>query len=242
MIVQACLNGSRPSAFHPLLPQLPSDVVRDAVEAVRAGANELHVHVYGAVDRESLDPTDVDAVLGGLRRVLPGTLIGISTGDWIEADDARRLACIESWRSLPNHASVNLAEPDAIQVIRALHGRGVGIEAGLSEPADAERLLESGIASVVLRMLVEVDEPDVDEAMIQADATLDVLSRMRSPKPILLHGFDATTWPFVERAFREGYSVRIGLEDTDRLPDGSVAASNADLVRAAFALRDQRYR
>jgi uncharacterized protein (DUF849 family) len=53
----------------------------------------------------------------------------------------------------------------------------------------------------------------------------------------LLHGFNETTWPFIERAVREGYSVRIGLEDTDRMPDGSVADSNADLVRAAIEMR-----
>jgi uncharacterized protein (DUF849 family) len=237
VIVQACLNGARSASFHPRLPQLPDAIVRDAVESVRAGANELHVHVYGAVDRESLAPADVDLVMGELRRALPGTLIGISTGDWIEGDDERRLACIHDWTVLPDHASVNLSEPGAINVIRALHERGVGIEAGLSGPGDAERLLASGVAPFVLRMLVEVDEPEVEAAMGLAGETPAVLSRAPSPKPVLLHGFNETTWPFIECAVREGYSVRIGLEDTDRMPDGSVADSNADLVRAAIEMR-----
>jgi uncharacterized protein (DUF849 family) len=54
--------------------------------------------------------------------------------------------------------------------------------------------------------------------------------------PILLHGFDDTVWPFVERAVREGFSTRVGLEDGSGLPDGSVAPSNAELVRAAVQI------
>jgi uncharacterized protein (DUF849 family) len=239
LIIQACLNGARPASYHVDLPQAAADVVRDVRECLRTGANEFHIHVYGEVDRESLDPADVDEVIGAVRAVAPGTLIGISTGDWIENDDQRRLACIAAWNMLPDHASVNLSEPGAPEVIRALHERGIGIEAGLSGPADAEQLIASGLAPLVLRMLVEVDAPTVNLAMTQADETIRALARLPSPKPILLHGFDDTTWPFVERAFRSGYSVRIGLEDTNLLPDGSVAESNAELVRAAFGFRDR---
>lgn len=242
MIVQACLNGARPASFHPRLPHRDDDIVQDAIASVRSGANELHVHVYGAVDRESLNPVDVDRLLRRLRDALPGTLIGISSGDWIEADDERRLACIEGWTFLPDHASVNLSEPGAIEVIRALHRRGVGIEAGLSGPEDAERLIASGVAPLVLRLLVEVDVADVAGAMAAADRTFEVLAGMTSPKPILLHGFNATTWPLLQRAVAAGCSVRIGLEDTDCLPDGTVAGSNADLVRAAIAMRAEHQR
>jgi uncharacterized protein (DUF849 family) len=239
LIVQACLNGARPSSYHTDLPQVTSDVIRDVEECLRAGANEFHIHVYGDVNRESLDPADVDDLIGAVRSVAPGTLVGISTGDWIEKDDERRLACIAGWKLLPDHASVNLSEPGWLEVIRALHERGVGIEAGLSGPADAERLMTSGLAPLVLRMLVEVDAPTVEEAMKRADETIQMLARLASPKPILLHGFDGTTWPFVERAFLEGYSMRIGLEDTNHLPDGSSAPSNAALVRAAMLIRER---
>jgi uncharacterized protein (DUF849 family) len=39
-----------------------------------------------------------------------------------------------------------------------------------------------------------------------------------------------------ELAARRRYETRTGFEDTLRLPDGSLAASNADLVRAARAI------
>jgi uncharacterized protein (DUF849 family) len=72
--------------------------------------------------------------------------------------------------------------------------------------------------------------------MLVADGILSVLALAELKKPILLHGFDDTVWPFVERAVREGFSTRVGLEDGSALPDGSVAPSNVELVRAAVQI------
>jgi uncharacterized protein (DUF849 family) len=46
------------------------------------------------------------------------------------------------------------------------------------------------------------------------------------------------TWPLVADAFRRGHDTRVGFEDSVYLPDGTVARSNADLVRAAVSLHD----
>jgi uncharacterized protein (DUF849 family) len=39
-----------------------------------------------------------------------------------------------------------------------------------------------------------------------------------------------------ERALRRGHGIRSGLEDTAVLPDGRIAADNAELIRAAVHL------
>ena len=70
--------------------------------------------------------------------------------------------------------------------------------------------------------------------MAVTDAILAALAEAGVRKPILLHGFDATVWPFVERAFARGFSTRVGLEDGSALPDGAVAIGNAALVAAAL--------
>ncbi|MBX6367342.1 MAG: 3-keto-5-aminohexanoate cleavage protein [Rhodospirillales bacterium] len=233
MLLQACLNGARPHRFHPRLPLTPAAIAEDAAEAVAAGAAELHVHVRGPDGRETLAPEWVDATVASLRARLPGTLVGVSTGAWIERDDDRRLAMIASWRELPDHASVNLSEPGAPAVIEALRRRGVAVEAGLATAADAERLVKLGLAPLALRILVEIEEQGEAEAMAAADAILAILSRAGIAKPILLHGVDRMMWPFVERAARERYSTRVGLEDGATLPDGTTAPSNAALVAAA---------
>jgi uncharacterized protein (DUF849 family) len=237
MIVQACLNGARDASSHPELPASVEQLVESAVSSVRAGANELHIHVRNHHGAESLHPLDVDDLIGELRNELRGTLIGISTGEWIENDDDRRFEYIASWRKIPDHASVNLEESGAIDVGLALHRRGIGIEAGLSTRDDAIRLVESPLAPLIMRVLVEPDGQDLDESMHIASDILGVMSRSAFRKPILLHGFDRTVWPFVDRAFRTGLSVRVGFEDTKYLPDGTEAESNAQLVAAAIDLK-----
>ncbi|HEX2528638.1 MAG TPA: 3-keto-5-aminohexanoate cleavage protein [Geminicoccus sp.] len=236
MIVQACLNGARPKDYHRRLPVTVEAVVDDAAESVAAGAAEIHVHVRGPGGAESLEPEVVDVTLAALRSRLPGTLIGISTGAWIERDDDRRLAMIAGWGELPDYASVNLKERAAPAVIERLHRRGIGVEAGLTSVADAERLVRLRLGPLTFRILIEIDEQALDEATSVADGILAVLTGAGLRKPVLLHGFDATVWPFVECAARQRFSTRVGLEDGSRLPDNTIAPSNAALVAAAVAM------
>lgn len=237
MIIQACLNGARSHGFHSRLPLTVEALMHDAADVVRAGAAELHLHVRNQAGDESLAPLDVELALLAVRTAVPGTLVGISTGAWIvDGDEDRRLALISAWRELPDHASVNLSEPGAPAVIELLHRRGVAIEAGLASLEDVERLQYLDLGRLCLRFLVEIGEQGLDEAMAIADAVLTQLAEGGIRKPVLLHGQDATVWPFVERAARSRLSTRVGLEDGDRLPDGTVAASNAELVKAARAI------
>src|SRR5690349_3866372 len=205
MIVQACLNGARPRDYHPRLPITAEALADEAAAAVAAGAAEIHLHVRGPDGAESLAPEAVDATVAALRARLPGTLVGVSTGAWIEQDDDRRLALIDGWRELPDYASVNLSEPDAPAVVERLRRHGIGVEAGVASAADAERLVRLGLGPLALRVLIEVMEQPLDEATAVADAVLAVLARAGLRKPVLLHGLDATVWPFVERAAREGF-------------------------------------
>jgi uncharacterized protein (DUF849 family) len=236
MIVQACLNGAHPPIYHPRLPTSIQALAIDGRQSVAAGASELHFHVRDQNGVETLHPEWVDATMEGLKAQLPGTLIGISTGAWIEKNDERVLMYVDRWRLLPDYASVNLSESNAPALIEKLHRLGVAVEAGLAEPADAERLLSLGLDRLALRVLVEVDAQELDQAHAIADEILLVLQRSSVQKPILLHGSNISAWPLLKRAVIAGFSVRIGLEDVSVLPNGSSAGSNADLVAAAVDL------
>lgn len=170
-----------------------------------------------------------------MRAALPGTLIGISTQAAIERDDDRRLACIAGWREPPDYTSVNLSEAGAPAVIERLHRRGIGIEAGVWNVADAIRLAALGLAPLCLRVLVEIHE-DTSDGSEAAEAVLAELARSGIRRPILLHGSEASAWPLVRLAAARRFSTRIGLEDTKVLPDGTQASDNAALVRAATAI------
>ncbi|MBB4436989.1 MULTISPECIES: 3-keto-5-aminohexanoate cleavage protein [Rhizobium] len=235
MIVQACINGARASAFHPLLPLTIDAMVRDAAASIAAGAAELHIHPRGADGKESL--AAVDDTVGAIRRVCPGTLLGVSTGAWIEGDREKTREAIRRWSVLPDYASVNLSEDDAPDVMQLVRQKGIGIEVGLASVADAERYIGLDDHERVFRVLIELDdEQDFQRACDIADGIINVLRDSQLNRPILLHGFDETVWPFVRMARERGYSTRIGLEDGKHLPDGTIANDNAALVTAAVAI------
>jgi uncharacterized protein (DUF849 family) len=239
MIVQACINGARPRDFHPKLPLDALAIASDAAACVAAGAAELHIHPRGADGRESLAAVDATAL--AVRRACPGTLVGVSTGAWIENDVERTRRAIAAWRDLPDYASVNLSEADAPAVMELLRGRGVGIEAGLATTTDAERFVGLADHERVLRILIEIDIQDLPAALDEAHGIAAVLARAGVRRPILLHGVDATVWRFVELARQKRWSTRVGLEDGKTLADGTVAKDNAEIVAKAVAIFARRF-
>ena len=208
-------------------------MAHDGAACIAAGAAELHLHPRGPDGRESLAGAAIGTTVAAVRQTCPGTLIGVSTGAWIEGDESRTLAAINEWRELPDYASVNLEEPGAAEVMHLLHQRGVGIEAGLASVADAERLVSLDRGRRALRILIEVGEQDAGQARAVADGIHTVLRRAGVRQPLLLHGIDATVWEFVALAARRRWSTRVGLEDGSRLADGTTASGNAALVAAA---------
>jgi uncharacterized protein (DUF849 family) len=237
--VQACLNGARPPGFHPALPLTPEALADAAASCAAAGAAAFHLHPRDVAFRETLDPEVIGAAVAAVRRAAPGLPVSVSTGDWIEADDARQLRHIRAWAGLPtparpDEASVNLAELNAPAVIAALLEGGIGVEAGLASLADAERLFELGVIGQCRRLLVEIDDMPAEEAEVLAEIILDRLGSLGPERQ--LHGSGGSAWPLARQAARLGLMLRIGLEDVAVLPDGSPAPGNAALVEAALLL------
>lgn len=236
MIVQTCLNGRRDGFFHPALPLTADAMASDAAACVAAGAAEVHLHARGKNGRETLNCEVMDATVVAVRKACPGTLIGVSTGEWIERNSDSTLACIESWRERPDYASVNLSEARAPAVMEQLWRHGVGVEVGLASVADAERLVALDHGSRALRILIEIAEQDEAAALAVADSIQSVLDRAGFRRPVLLHGEDATMWRFVGQAAKGRLSTRVGLEDGRLLPDGTIASGNAAMVAAAVEI------
>ncbi|MCM5552827.1 3-keto-5-aminohexanoate cleavage protein [Pleomorphomonas sp. NRK KF1] len=234
MIVQACINGARPFDYHPALPLTVEAMARDSAACVAAGAAEIHLHARAADGRESL--AAVGETVRLVRRACPGTFVGVSTGAWIEGDRRRTRDLIAGWRVLPDYASVNLSEADAPAVIDLLHGMGVGVEAGLANVDDAKRLVTLPDCRRVLRILIEIEEQDISAGEAVVDGIAAVLGEAGLARPILLHGFDATVWHFVELARQRRWSTRVGLEDGCRRATGEVARDNAQLVTDAVRM------
>jgi uncharacterized protein (DUF849 family) len=213
----------------------------DATSCVAAGAVALHLHPRGAGGQESLDPGFVGAAVAALRRAVTGVPVSVSTGYWIEQDDARQLACVRGWGALPrearpDEASVNLSEATAPEVMQALLDGGIGVEAGLASVEDAERLLGLGLGLLprCRRVLVEMDDVEPTAAEAVATAILALIGEAGPERQ--LHGFGRSAWPMARRAASLGLMLRLGLEDVAEMPDGSPAPDNAALVAAGMRL------
>jgi uncharacterized protein (DUF849 family) len=234
VLLKACLNGPRDASAHPALPIGVEALAADAVACVRAGAGAIHMHPRDGEGRESLEAGAIDAAVRRVREAC-GVPVGVATGAWVEPDPGRRADLVSAWTE-PDFASVNLSEPGAVEVMRALLDAGVGIEAGIWSPEDAERLASSGLADRPMRVLVEVMHGSGEVAAAAArdiDAALDRLG-IRAPR--LHHGEEQAAWPVLRQGIVLGRDLRVGLEDTLVLPDGRPAPGNAALVAAAAQL------
>lgn len=160
--------------------------------------------------------------------------VGVTTGAWIEADPARRAELVSAWHE-PDMASVNLSEAGSEEVMHALLGAGIGVEAAVWSVDDVDRLAASGAADRLVRVLVEILRP-VDDPAAVARSIEQRLDHFDITAPRLHHGTGPATWTVLQQAIGLGRDIRVGLEDTFLLPDGSAAPSNAALVTAALRL------
>ncbi len=236
MILKACLNGGRRRSEHAACPETPDELAADGAAAVAAGAAVLHVHPRGDDGRETLAAEPVAATVEAMRTAV-GVPVGVTTGAWILPDPAARVAAIGAWEVAPDFASVNFHEEGAVALAEALLAAGVAVEAGLWTPEAARVLAASGLAASCVRLLVEPMDDRVPDALATAAATLAALEGVAPDVPRLLHGKGATVWPLLDEAWARGLQARVGLEDTLTLPDGTVAAGNAELVAEAVERR-----
>lgn len=175
-----------------------------------------------------MDAKACDAAVAAIRAAVPRLAIGVSTAAEINPDPFARAAALAGWRQRPDFVSVNVSELGWMGIARAALHAGIGIEAGLAVAADADELRRSPFAHQTLRALVEVDGGAQDARAI-ADLIPPAVSQ-------LWHGYGARTWEVIAAAAAAGIDVRVGLEDTLVLPDGSAAKDNAELVGTAVAL------
>ena len=234
-MLKACLNGPRSPAVHSAIPIRADQLAADAAECAAAGAQAIHLHPRGDDGHETLDPAVVDPVVRQVASAC-GVPVGVSTGAWIEPDPGRRAALVAAWTA-PAFASVNIQEDGAAEVMRALLDAGIGVEAGVWTVEEADALAATGLGDRVLRVLVEPMDGDGDAAARRARAIDERLDTHGITASRVHHGEGLATWAVLAQAVELGRDLRVGLEDTLVLPDGTRASSNADLVRAAAALQ-----
>ena len=132
--------------------------------------------------------------------------------------------------------SININEPGIEPLADLMTSLGIGIEAGVWTADDARQLGTCAFRDRVLRVVLEpVDRTPADAVATAAEASAE-LRRIGIDVPQVHHGYGLATWDVLKAAAASGFDIRVGLEDTTVLPDGTTASGNADLISAAVTL------
>jgi uncharacterized protein (DUF849 family) len=235
VLVQAALNGGTTRGQHPAVPLTPAELAAEARAAQLAGAGAFHLHPRDQAGAQTLEAEHVLAAVTAVRGAT-GLPVGVTTGIWtVDGDVSRRLALVERWTgdARPDYASVNMNEPGIEDLADLLTRLGIGIEAGVWTPGDARVLGASGFRDRIRWVLMEPEDTAPADAVATAAAAAAELAAQGITARQVRHGYDRATWDVLRAAVADGQDIRVGLEDTAVLPDGSAAAGNAGLVAAA---------
>lgn len=238
MLIQVALNGGTPRSEHPSVPRTPGELAAAACEAKAAGATTIHIHPRDTYYAQTLAGEHVLAAVAAVREAT-GLPVGVTSGIWtVDGEPGRRLSLVEDWGGpdRPDFVSVNMNEP-GIEPLADLATRlGIGIEAGVWTADDARRLGTCSFRRRVLWVQVEPVDRNPSDAVETASEASAELRRLGIDVPQVHHGYGMATWDVLKAAVAGGYDIRVGLEDTSFLPDGSTACGNGDLVAAAADL------
>jgi uncharacterized protein (DUF849 family) len=233
-MLQAALNGARTAEEHPAVPRTPEELANAATGAVLEGARILHLHPYGEDGLQTLAAEPCAAAIRAVRAACPGVPISLSTSDAIEPDPDKRLQLVAEWVELPELVTANQGEDGIAELCELLLERGVGIEAGLLTRGDARAFVERpGLVARCVRALVEPLDADPSDAVGKGAQIERILADAGVALPQVHHGDGIATWDVMERGAARGHGIRVGLEDTVVMPDGTPAADNAMLVAEA---------
>ena len=238
VLIQAALNGGTTRADHQRVPLSPAELAGEARDAQRAGAGALHLHPRDPSGEQTLEPQHVLAAVAAVRAAT-GLPVGVTTGIWtVDGNVRRRLDLVAGWTGpdRPDYASINMNEPGTGDLADLLTSLGIQIEAGVWTAEDARLLGAAAFRNRILRVLMEPVDRNPAAAVAAAAEAAAELARLGVTARQVHHGYDLATWDVMRAAVAMGQDVRIGLEDTTVLPDGSAAEGNADLVAAAVRL------
>ena len=234
-------NGARRGrADHVALPLDAAALARDALACAQLGASWFHVHVRDAAGAHSLDPALYRVAFAAIRaEVGDALLLQMTTEAAGRYQPAQQIAAVRALR--PQAVSIAVRElladaadyAPACALLRELAADGCAVQFIAYAQADLERLrgwlADSGAALPVEVLLV-----------------LGAYAAPRDGRPqelpgLLQHLDPAWGWSVcafgpaeaacLVTAAALGGGVRVGFENNLWLPDGRVAADNAELLR-----------
>ncbi len=268
IITCALTGGAALSGKNKAVPVTPQEIADSAIEAARAGAAIVHIHVR---DPETGQPSmRADLYRETVQRIRDSgvdVIINLTTGAgarFVPGDDDPRIGgagtTLKPWPARVAHVEELKPEVCSLDVGSMNFGEHVFINtpAHLRKMAEAIRnagtkpeleVFDLGHIRLARRLVEDglVTPPPLFQICLGipwgAPATPEAMLAMRNnlPTGALWAGFGigAAQFPMVAQAVLFGGHVRVGLEDNLYLRRGVLAPSNAALVERAAAIIDQ---
>jgi 3-keto-5-aminohexanoate cleavage enzyme len=255
-IICVAITGSLPTkASNPAVPITVSEQVESTHEAFEAGATIVHAHVRNDDETPSSDPEKFASLKEGIERHCPGMIIQFSTGGRSGAGKARggMLSLRPDMASLSvgsNNFPTRVYEnpPDLVEWLASEmlnHEVKPEIEAfDLSHILKAREMADKGqlAGTPYIQFVMGVKNAmPVDRDVF--DYYIRTVHRLFGPEaPWCAAGIGPNQIVLNEWAIKAGGHARTGLEDNVRLDRGTLAPSNAALVRRAVELCEKNAR
>ncbi|KQX38021.1 NADPH:quinone reductase [Devosia sp. Root436] len=264
-IISCAVTGNITTlAQTPYLPVSPEQIANACLEAVRAGAAIVHIHVRHPDGRPSMEMQHYREVVERLRAADEDVIINLTTGPgqrFVPSPDDPSVAapgttlirpeprvahiaalrpelCSLDLNTMFSGSSVVINTPDSVAVMAdMIRTSGVRPELEVFDTGDiqlANHFIEQG----------KLDTPALFQIVLGirygAIATPETLSFMKSLLPPGSHwggiGIGRWEFPMLAQSWLLGGHVRVGLEDNIYLEKDVLAEGNAPLVEKAVRI------
>ncbi|MGB3338814.1 MAG: 3-keto-5-aminohexanoate cleavage protein [Devosia sp.] len=251
----------------PHLPITPEQIANAGLEAVRAGAAIIHVHVRHPDGRPSMELKHYREVVDRLRAADEDVVINLTTGPGQRfipslADPSVAAPGTTLMRPEPRVAHIEALRPElcSLDFNTMYSGASVVINTPTNLSIMAERIQAAGVRPEIeafdsgdIQLLNDMVRQGKLEAPVfcqivlgiryGAIATSETLAYLKSLLPAGSNwggcGVGRWEFPMLAQAWLLGGHVRVGLEDNIFLEKGVLAQSNAQLVdKASRIVRD----
>ena len=237
-------GGRRTKADHPALPIGPAELARTAVQCLEAGAAMIHVHVRDGEDRHLLDADAYATVIAAIKAEVGKRLVIQITSEALGIySPQEQMAVIRAVK--PRAASLALREIVPGTVDEKAFGDFLHwMKAERIAPQFIVYTPEEAVLLDALRKrgVVPFDEPPVLYVLGrysagQTSVPQDLVPFLVPGQPVFQR-FMVCAFGIHEAACTIaggllGGGLRVGFENNLVLPDGTLAASNAELVTTA---------
>ena len=245
-VVMVAPNGARlTKADHPAVPITAPELARAAAECAEAGASAIHLHVRDTDGRHVLDAELYRDAMDAIRRAVGDRLVCQITTEAVgRYGPDRMMAVVREVR--PDWVSVAVREiapalkdePAAAQFFEWMYESGVAPQFIVHEPDDALRLMQwrrRGLLPFRPAFVLIVLGRYGDGSPGRPKDLLRFLNAIDPDDHWMVCAFGRAEAACALTAATLGGHSRIGFENNILMADGSVAASNAELVARTTA-------